>query len=73
VLKVLLVVAILGAAVYLTVRLVERRGLPRPKPRPQPRVIGPDDDLDFLRDLDFENRRKRKRHPDPPEEPEQPA
>ena len=69
-LKLLLVVIIIAAVVYLTTRAIQRRGIaPTPKPRPRraepPRVIGPDDDPDFLRDLD----RKRK-HPEHPEEPD---
>jgi hypothetical protein len=69
VLKLLLVVILVAVAVYLTTRAIQRRGImPTPKPRPrrpqQPRVIGPDDDPDFLRDLD----RKRK-HPEDPEAP----
>jgi hypothetical protein len=67
VLKFLLVVILVAIAVYLTTRAIQRRGvapLPRPRPRrPEPpRVIGPDDDPDFLRDLD----RKRK-HPEDPD------
>ena len=68
-LKLLLVVILIAAAVYLTTRAIQRRGMmPAPKPRPRrpqpPRFIGPDDDPDFLRDLD----RKRK-HPEDPEAP----
>jgi hypothetical protein len=68
VLKVLVLVALFALAVYLLVRMVQRGGggLPtsRPKtpPRPPRRPVAPDDDLDFLRDLD----RKRK-HPDDPD------
>jgi hypothetical protein len=67
VLKFLLVVILVAIAVYLTTRSLQGRGgapLPRPRPRrPQPpRVIGPDDDPDFLRDLD-----RRRRHPEDPE------
>lgn len=53
--KVLLVVALLALAIYLTIRLIERRRGVKPRkpaPRPEPRVTGPDDDPDFLRDLD---------------------
>ncbi|MFC7496654.1 MULTISPECIES: hypothetical protein [unclassified Nocardioides] len=69
-LKFLLVVILVAIAVYLTTRAIQRRGvapLPRPRlRRPEPpRVVGPDDDPDFLRDLD----RKRK-HPEHPEDPE---
>lgn len=66
-LKVLLVVLLLAALTYGLVRVIERRGVtlrpqrPRSTPRPQPRVMGPDDDPDFLRDLD----RKRRQPPDP--------
>ena len=65
-LKFLLVVALFGALVYLTVRVIERRGV-RPAPRPQkqePRPLGPDDDPEFLWNLD-----KKKRHPEDPEGP----
>jgi hypothetical protein len=67
VLKFLLVVILIAIAVYLTTRAIQRRGIaPTPRPRPRraepPRVVGPDDDPDFLRDLD----RKRK-HPEDPE------
>jgi hypothetical protein len=64
VLKFLLFVILVAIAVYLTVRVIQRRGIaptPRRKSAP-PRVVGPDDDPDFLRDLD----RKRK-HPEDPE------
>lgn len=52
--KILLLVLLIGAVIYLVVRLVERRRVgPRPKPqRSDPRVTGPDDDPDFLRGLD---------------------
>lgn len=63
----LLVVILIAVAVYLTVRAIQRRGIaPAPRPRARrpepPRVVGPDDDPDFLRDLD----RKRK-HPEDPD------
>jgi hypothetical protein len=65
VLKVLFVLALLTLAIYLVVRTVQGRGTvqrPKPQRRPPTRPIAPDDDADFLRDLD----RKRK-HPDDPE------
>ena len=76
--KFLLVVVVLGVAVYLVVRFLQRRGpssvrrgattrpAPRPKSKPtQPRrPVAPDDDPDFLRDLD---RKKRHRHQDDPD------
>ena len=58
-------VILVAVAVYFTVRAIQRRGVApaprRAKPQP-PRPMGPDDDPDFLRDLD----RKRK-HPEDPE------
>ncbi len=51
--KVLLVVVIVAAVIYLTIRVIERRGVVRPKRRrDEPRITGPDDDPDFLRGLD---------------------
>lgn len=69
-LKFLLVILLLAVAVYLTVRLAESRasGAPlRPKrPRREPpRIVAPDDDPEFLRELE---RRRRQR-----DEPESPA
>jgi hypothetical protein len=74
VLKVLVLVALMALAIYLVVRTVQRGGNPPQRGghggqrrggtqrRPPSRPIAPDDDLDFLRDLD----RKRK-HPDDPD------
>jgi hypothetical protein len=65
VLRFLLVVILIAVVVYLTARAIQRRGVapaPRRQPKPPPRVMGPDDDPEFLRDLD----RKRK-HPEDPE------
>jgi hypothetical protein len=70
VLKVLLVVLLFAALTYGLIRVIERRGVVlrpkgvRPAPRPDPRPFGPDDDPDFLRDLD-----RKKRHPPDPEDP----
>jgi hypothetical protein len=68
VLKFLLVVILIAVAVYLTTRAIQKRGIapapprrPRTKPQP-PRFIGPDDDPEFLRDLD-----RKRRHPEDPE------
>jgi hypothetical protein len=64
VLRFLLVVILLAIAVYFTVRAIQRRGV-APTPRrqqPPPRVMGPDDDPDFLRDLD-----RKRRHPEDPD------
>ena len=66
-LKVLVFVALLALAIYLFVRTVQRRGIldghrptgSRPSGR---RQIAPDDDPDFLRDLD-----RRRKHPDDPD------
>ena len=52
---------LLGVAIYFLVRVVQARGLlsdgptqhHRPVRRPQkPKIVAPDDDEDFLRDLD---------------------
>jgi len=69
VLKVLLVVLLFAALTYALIRVIERRGVarrprgdgPSPRPRQQSRPVAPDDDPDFLRDLD----RKRRQPPDP--------
>ena len=60
--KILLVVALLGVLIYLLIRVVERRGIMPRRPdggTSEPRVTGPDDDPDFLRDLE---RRRKRRH-----------
>ncbi|WP_204163692.1 hypothetical protein [Nocardioides solisilvae] len=66
-LKILIVVLLVALAIYAVTRLLEKRGRGnRPGPRPRqapPRVMGPDDDPDFLRDLE----RKRRRQEDEPE------
>ena len=60
-LKLLLVVILLAAATYVTLRVIQRRGLATGVRRPTPRSrvsrvargpLGPDDDEEFLRDLD---------------------
>jgi hypothetical protein len=67
-LRFLLVVILFAVATYLLVRLMQERGLtppsrPKPKRRPStpPKIVAPDDDEDFLRDLD----RKRLNPEDP--------
>jgi hypothetical protein len=68
VLKVLLVVVLFAVATYYLIRVIERRGVARPvrrrsEPRPQQRrPVAPDDDDEFLRDLD-----RRHRHPEDPD------
>ncbi len=61
----MLVAVAFALLVYLVVRVIQRRGLKGPEGppdgglrRPPPRPLGPDDDPDFLWNLD-----KRKRHP----------
>ena len=66
-LKVLLVVVLFAVATYYLIRVIERRGVTRPvrrrpEPRPQQRPVAPDDDEEFLRDLD-----RRRRHPEDPD------
>ncbi|NYD43485.1 hypothetical protein [Nocardioides panaciterrulae] len=60
-LKFLLIVILLAIAVYLLVRVIQRRGLigtDRPRDHTPPRPFGPDDDDEFLRELE-----RRRRHP----------
>ncbi len=69
-LKLLVVVLVFATVTYLVARALQERGTgerpskPRPKspkrPGPPPRPMAPDDDEDFLRDLD----RKRLNPPD---------
>lgn len=67
----LIFVLVLALAVYLTTRLLQQRGVAtstgalRPRPRTRPperRVQGPDDDDDFLREID-----RRRRQPEDPD------
>lgn len=70
--KLLLLLIVIAVVIYLVVRTVETRGHPfRRSPRKGPsggrgpsRPVAPDDDPEFLRDL---NRRRKKRDPDSPE------
>lgn len=64
VLKILLVVLLIALVIYGVTRLVERRGIKPPLRREPPRIVAPDDDPDFLWDLD-----RRKRHPGPKSNP----
>jgi hypothetical protein len=50
--KILLVVALFALLIYLTVRVIERRGVAPRRPKQERRPFGPDDDPDFLRGLD---------------------
>ena len=69
-LKFLLVVILVAVVVYLTARAIERRGIapaprrPQRPPQPPPRPVAPDDDADFLRDLDRKRKRKDAEDPD---------
>jgi hypothetical protein len=67
--KLLLVVALFALVVYGVLRLLESRrvrrsGPPRSAP-PTRRALGPDDDPDFLRDLERRRRREQRDGPDP--------
>ena len=62
--KFLLIVILLAAAIYFTVRVIQRRGILPPR-RPEQRPLGPDEDHDFLRDLDRKRRRRKPEDPDP--------
>ncbi|MDQ4051738.1 MAG: hypothetical protein M3237_03430 [Actinomycetota bacterium] len=64
-------VILFAVATYLIVRLMQERGLtppqgPKPKPKPRrsapPKIVAPDDDEDFLRDLD-----RRRLNPEDPD------
>lgn len=68
-LKLLLVVILIAVAVYLTLRIIQRRGVTSPLRTPsrsshrKPQgPLGPDDDEEFLRDLD-----RKRLFPDDPE------
>ena len=70
--KILLVVILFAALVYGVLWLIEKAragrtsaGRPRTRRPAQPRTLAPDDDEDFLRDL---NRRRRKGEGSPPGE-----
>lgn len=61
------VLILFAVATYLLVRMIQQRGLMPTKPklprRPQPRkMVAPDDDDDFLRDLD-----RKRLNPDDPD------
>lgn len=68
----MLVVLLFAALTYGLIRVLERRGIAgrptgrgrAPRPQPRPRPVAPDDDPDFLRDLD-----RKKRQPPDPEDP----
>ncbi len=71
--KFVIVVMLIAVAVYLLVRIIERRGIRRPgdaggpaRPAtPPPRgPLGPDDDPDFIWGLN-----KKRRHPEDPSSP----
>ena len=77
-LKFLLIVAVFALATYLAVRALQRTGqgpsLPRPRPRPQPpRIVAPDDDEEFLRDLERKRRREERHQRPEQQDPEDPA
>ncbi len=73
--KAILVVVLFALVVYGVLRLLELRRARRrpstPPKRPNRRAIAPDDDIDFLRDLEQERRRKEREHPkdDPQDDP----
>lgn len=63
----MLVAVLFAALVYGVFWLVERRRVRRtapPRPRPSPRSVAPDDDEEFLRELE---RRRRRTDPGDPD------
>jgi hypothetical protein len=65
VLKFVFLVAVFAAVTYLVARWIEQRNAspaPRRRTTPPARPVGPDDDPEFLRELD-----RRRRHPEDPE------
>ena len=71
-LRVLLFVLVLAGIIYVVFWSIGRRNGGPEKPTVSRGPVGPDDDEDFLRQLDWERRRdaQRKRHEDePPPEP----
>lgn len=65
--KAVLIVALIALVIYALLRLWEKRKAarqPHPPQRPQApgsrRVIAPDDDADFLRDLERKRRRQKR-------------
>jgi len=61
-LRVLPVLIILATLIYLLVRFMQSRGGGTAPPRP-PRPVAPDDDPTFLRDLDEQMWRERRKEP----------
>ena len=59
-LQALVLVSLIALTIYLVVRVVQRRG--NLDNRQAPRPFAPDDDADFLLDLE-----RKRRHPDEPE------
>ena len=75
--KILLVVVVFGAMIYAFFWLLERRRTGRARSRPVPRaqrVVAPDDDEEFLRELERRRRRAaRENKPDKPRPDDGPA
>lgn len=68
-LKILLVLLAIALVVYGVTRAIERRGIaPTLKRKPAPRQVAPDDDPDFLWDIE---RRRRHQAKEPKAEPGQ--
>ena len=72
--KILLVVLLIALVIYGVTRAIERRGLSRPqrpqRPQQPPRAVAPDDDPDFLRDLERRKRREQEHGGDPETPPD---
>lgn len=67
--KILLVVLLIALVIYGVVRVIEQRGLTAQRRQPL-RPSSPDDDPDFLRDLDRKQRRSRPRDDNDPQQPD---
>jgi hypothetical protein len=66
--KVVVFIIVLGVAIYLAIRFVQRPGNGPDAPRAPRRPVAPDDDPSFLRDLDTQLWQERRQRREPPDE-----
>ena len=70
VLKILFVILLITLVIYGVTRAIERRGIaPTPKRQPPPRQVAPDDDPDFLWDIERRRRHQAKNPKPGPKKP----